>query len=169
MKALVTYYSESGNTEKLANAVFEGIEHAEKGILPVQEVSNLDSYDLILVGFPVKSHSVPGKVKAVVKKIPDGKNVAFFSTHGSLRGGELAITAFYDALVLAKHVRILGTFGCRGKVKQKIIDSLMEKAEHRAWAQEAQSAVGHPDEADLEDGKTWARWMVTRARSHSGS
>ena len=29
MKALVTYYSQTGNTEKLAQAIYEGIEPAE--------------------------------------------------------------------------------------------------------------------------------------------
>lgn len=167
MKALVTYYSESGNTEKVANAVFEGVTEAKKEILPLREVSDASGYDLVFLGFPVQAHSVPGKAAAFVKGLPEGQKTAFFATHGSLRGGELAVTAFYHALTLAKHVKILGTFGCRGKVKQKIIDGLMQKAEHRAWAEEAQSAAGHPDSADLEDAKEWARWMVTRSRSHA--
>ena len=167
MKVLVTYYSESGNTEKLANAVFEGIEQAEKEIMPIKEVSSATGYDLILIGFPVQAHSVPGKVAAFVKGIPEGQKVAFFATHGSLRGGELAVTAFYYALTLAKHAIVLGTYGCRGKVKQKIIDGLITKAEHRTWAEEAQGAMEHPDQADLEDGKDWAQSMITRARAHS--
>ena len=166
MKVLVTYYSQSGNTEKLANAVFEGVDQAEKEIVPIKEVSDVNGYDLILIGFPVQAHSVPGNVEAFIKGIPEGQKVAFFATHGSLRGGELAVTAFYHALTLAKHAVVLGTFGCRGKVGQKILDALMEKVEHQAWAREAQSASGHPDTADLEDGKAWAQWMVTRARSH---
>jgi len=167
MKALVTYYSQSGNTEKLANAVVEGIEQAEKEIMPIKEVSSVTGYDLILIGFPVQAHSVPGKVEAFVKGIPEGQKVGFFATHGSLRGGELAVTAFYYSLTLAKHAVVLGTFGCRGKVNDKILDAVRQKAEHRAWAEEAQSAMGHPDQADLEDGKDWAQSMITRARAHS--
>jgi hypothetical protein len=49
-------------------------------------------------------------------------------------------------------------------VKQKLIDALMPKAEHRAWALEAQGSAGHPDEADLEDGREWAKRMVVKAR-----
>jgi hypothetical protein len=41
----------------------------------------------------------------------------------------------------------------------------MKKPEHRGWAIEAQSATGHPGEADLEDGKEFARWMMTKVRS----
>jgi flavodoxin len=164
MKVLVAYFSETGNTEKLAKAVFEGIEGSEKEILPIQEVAGVDGYDVIFIGFPVQSHSMPDKVEAFVKKLPEGQKVAHFATHGSMRGGEMAVTAFYHALTIAKHVVILGTFGCRGQVKQKIIDALIQKAEHRGWALEAQGAAGHPDEADLEDGRDWAGKIMSKAR-----
>ena len=166
MKTLVAYYSESGNTEQLARAILDGIEQPQKEIRSIKEVTGVDDYDLIFCGFPVQSNSVPPIAEGFIKSIPGGKKVAFFATHGSLRGGKLAVTAFYYALTLASHLSVLGTFGCRGKVKQKIIDELMQKAEHKAWAEEAQSAAGHPNGVDLEDGKEWARWMVARARSH---
>lgn len=166
MKALVTYYSETGNTEKLANAVAKGIEGMEKEIKPMAEVSALDGYDLIFFGFPVQSHSVPSKAAAFIKGIPKDKKVAFFSTHGSYRGGELAIQAFYHTLSLAPHLKVLGTFGCRGKVNQKLIDELMKKAEHKSWAMEAQSAIDHPNAADFEDGKNWAQKMTKKATSN---
>jgi flavodoxin len=166
MKVLVTYLSETGNTEKLARAIFDAVEAAEKEVLPVQDVSGADNYDVIFIGFPVQAHSVPGKVRAFAQDLPGGQKVAYFATHGSMTGGELAVTAFYEALNIAKNAVTLGTFGCRGKVKQQIIDSLMQKAEHRAWAQEAQGAAGHPDEADLEDGQEWAKRMMVKARAH---
>jgi len=165
MKVLVAYLSETGNTEKLAQAVFDAVEASHKEILPVKEVSEFEGYDVVFIGFPVQAHSVPGKAQAFAKNLPKGQKVAYFATHGSMRGGELAITAFYDALNLVKDSVVLGTFGCRGRVKQKIIDALMEKAEHRAWAQEAQSAAGHPDEADLEDGREWTQRMIIKARA----
>jgi len=165
MKVLVTYFSETGNTEKLAKAVFEAVESYKTEILRIQEVTGVDGYDVIFIGFPVHSHSVPGKVEAFANKLPEGQKVAYFATHGSMRGGELAVTAFYHALNIAKNAVILGTFGCRGKVKQKIIDGLMEKHEHRAWAEEAQSAAGHPNEADLEDARAWVERMIVKARA----
>ena len=163
MKALVTYYSETGNTKKLAQSIYEGIKEKKKEILPLAEVKNIDNYDIIFCGFPVHSHSVPGKAESFLKEIPEGKKVALFATHGSLRGGEKAITAFYHALSLLKKITIIGTFGCQGMVKNKIIDALMEKAEHKAWTIEAQGSVGHPNSADLEDGKNFAGMMMTKA------
>jgi flavodoxin I len=165
MKALVAYYSDTGNTEKLARAIYEGIEQAEKEILHIKEVKDVEDSNIIFCGFPVQSHSVPGKVEAFIKSIPEGKKLAFFATHGSLRGGQLAIQAFHSALSLTSKTTVLGTFGCRGKVKSSIIDALMKKALHRSWAIEAQSAVGHPNESDFEDAKAWAKAMIAKARA----
>lgn len=165
MKVLVTYFSETGNTEKLAKAIFEAVDTSKKEILPIQEVGGVEGYDVIFLGFPVHAHNVPGKVEAFAKKLPEGQKVAYFGTHGSMKGGELAITAFHHALGIAKNAVVLGTFGCRGKVKQKVIDGLMEKLEHQAWVQEAQSAAGHPDEADLEDAREWTEKMIIKARA----
>ena len=165
MKVLVAYYSDTGNTQKVADAIYDAVGESEKEICLAKEASNLSDYDLIFCGFPVQSMGLPGKMEEFVKGIPEGKKVAFFATHGSLRGGALAITAFFAALSLSKNLKVMGTFGCRGVVKQAIIDALLKKAEHRGWALEAQSAMGHPDEADLEDAKAFAKTMVTKARA----
>ncbi len=165
MKVLVSYYSDTGNTKKVADAIYDAIKESEKEICLAEEAPDLSDYDLIFCGFPVQSMGLPGKMENFVKGIPEGKNVAFFATHGSLRGGELAITAFFAALGLSKNLKVMGTFGSRGVVKQGIIDALLKKPEHRGWALEAQSAAGHPDAADLEDAKAFAAAMVTKARA----
>ena len=164
MKALVTYFSESGNTEKLAQAIYEGVKASAKEIAPVSE-ANANEADVIFVGFPVHASSVPTKVEKFIKDIPQGKMVAFFVTHGSLRGGQLAITALHYALSLALKLSVLGTFGCRGQVKPEIIEALLQKPELKGWAMEAQSAADHPDDADLKDGKEFATLMIGKARN----
>ena len=164
MKVLVTYYSESGNTKNLAKAIFEGMNASAKEMVSIGE-ANTDQADVIFIGFPVHASIVPTKVENFIKALPEGKMVAFFVTHGSLRGGQLAITALHHALSLAVKLTVLGTFGCRGQVKPELIEALLEKPEHRGWAMEAQSAAGHPDEADFEDGKEFADLMIGKARN----
>ena len=163
MNILVTYYSQTGNTEKIAGAVYEAL-GGEKDLIPVQEVEDPDSYDLIFCGFPVHSHSVPLPVQDFIKRIPSGKKIALFVTHGSLRGGELATTAIEHAVTLASHLKVLGTFGSRGRVDPKIIEALSKKPEHRAWAETAKSAASHPDEPDLADARQFAKIVSTAAR-----
>ncbi|MCX5819405.1 MAG: hypothetical protein NT047_05790 [Deltaproteobacteria bacterium] len=161
MKALVTYYSQTGNTEKVARAIYEAI-HVEKELLPVQDVKGTAGYDIIFVGFPVHAHSVPAKLLPFFKGLPDGQNIALFCTHGSLRGGHLPKQALEHAIGLATRAKILGTFGVRGKADAKIIESLMKQVEHRAWAEEAQGAHEHPNEMDLADGKEFARGVLAK-------
>jgi flavodoxin len=165
MKVLVTYYSDTGNTEKVAQAIYEGIQKAEKEILPIHEIGNVEEYDLIFCGFPVHASSVPQKGERFLKTIPQGKKVAIFATHGSLRKGQLATTAFDYAVSLLSKAKAIGTFGCRGKVKPDLLEALAKQPEHRAWAEEAQGAAAHPDEADLEDARDFAKKMLKKALS----
>lgn len=161
MKVLVTYYSQTGNTEKLARSIYEAI-HVEKELRPIQEVTNVENYDLIFVGFPVQAHSVPAKAIPFFKNLPAGQKIALFCTHGSLRGGQLPRQAIEHAIGLASRAKVLGTFGVRGKVDAKLIDALIKLAEHRSWAEEAQGASAHPTESDLADGKTFAQEILAK-------
>ncbi len=161
MKVLVTYYSQTGNTEMLARAIYEAI-HVEKELLPIRDVKTMQGYDVIFVGFPVQAHSVPAAVVPFFKNLPAGQPIALFCTHGSLRGGQLPKQAIEGAIGLASRARILGTFGVRGTVNPKVIDSLMKMMEHQAWAEEAQGAAGHPDAADLADAKDFARTILAK-------
>jgi len=164
MKVLVAYYSESGNTEKLARAIYDGMNVPEKEIAPIGKANPID-YDVIFVGFPVQASSVPAKMEKFIKSVPEGKKLAFFVTHGSFRGGQLAIAALYHAFSLALKITVLGTFGSRGQVKPSLINALIKNPEHKVWALEAQSAAGHPDKADLADGQEFANLMIAKARN----
>ncbi|HSW39762.1 MAG TPA: flavodoxin family protein [Acidobacteriota bacterium] len=161
MKILVAYYSETGNTEKIAFAIYDSI-HAEKEIKKVMDLDNPQGYDLIFFGFPVVEHSVPPQAAAGLKKIPEGQKIAFFSTHGSMRGGIKARQAFEHALGLAAKARVLGHFGCRGKVPSSLLEWFEGKIEHRAWAEEAAGSFRHPDENDMEDAKRFAAEMIDK-------
>lgn len=161
MKVLVTFYTQTGNTEKVAKAIYEAVT-VQKEILPLTQARPA-GYDLIFCGFPVQAHSVPGKTADFIKGLPKGQKVAFFATHGSLRGGQLPRQAFESAAGLAVSLKVLGQFGCRGKVDPKVIDALMKKPEHKAWAEEALGASGNPDAADLKEAAEFAQAMVGKA------
>jgi flavodoxin len=168
MKILVAYYSQTGNTLKVAEAIFSGIKHNQKLLLPIDQVDDPGKYDLIFCGFPVQHHSIPAKMTHFLQSIAPGRKIALFATHGSLRGGEKAIAAFYTAFSLTGGRTILGTFGCRGQVQFALLDKWMEKPQERSWALEAQSANGHPDAADLEDARSFADLMLHSAEHFHG-
>ena len=159
-KFLVTFLSQTGNTKKIAEAIFEGLE-GDKTIKPMDEVQEIEDYSLIFIGFPVHSHSVPYKIESFLKKIPKGEKIALFSTHGSLPGGRLAREALEHAVVIASKVKVLGTFSCRGKVSLAALEVLSKSPEHKAWTEMAASARTHPDEGNLEDARSFAKWVMT--------
>jgi flavodoxin len=159
-KTLVTYFSHTGNTRLVAEAIAEAL-GGEAMAKPMAEAGDLAPYHLIFAGFPVQTHSVPYPAEVFLKSIPDGKNVALFSTHGSVAGSNLSREALEYASVLVAKTHLLGTFSCRGKVSTKALEVLMQSPEHEAWADMAVSAATHPDKSDLEDAQAFARWIVT--------
>ncbi len=158
-KILVTYLSQTGNTKKIAQAIFEGLE-GDKTIKPMDEVQEIEEYSLIFIGFPVHSHSVPYKIESFLQKIPQGEKIALFSTHGSLPGGHLAREAVEHAAVIASKAKVLGTFSCRGKVSMAALEILSKSPEHKAWTEMAPSSQTHPDEGDIEDAKSFAKRIM---------
>ena len=98
-KVLVTYFSRTGNTKKIAEAIHDSIDQ-DKIILPLDKVQDMGPYGLVFIGFPVQSHSVPYEAEVFLKKVPAGKKIALFSTHGSLSGMRLSREALEYASIL---------------------------------------------------------------------
>ncbi len=160
-RTLVAYYSRTGNTRLVAEAIYAEIP-GEKALKPIAEVEDAASYETIFVGFPVQSHTVPYPVEVFLKKIPAGKRVALFSTHGSVSGSTLATEAVEYASLLVSKARIVGTFTCRGKVSLDALEIFMRSAEHAAWAEMAASAATHPDAHDLAEARVFARAVMAQ-------
>lgn len=163
-KTLVTYFSQTDNTKKIAEAIYAAIP-ANKEIKAMRELAaeEFAAYELIFIGFPVHSHSVPYAVEKTLKSVPAGKKLALFSTHGSLAGGRLSREALEYASVLTSQAQLLGSFSCRGKVSPPALLDLERSPEHKAWAEMAVSAATHPDESDAADAAAFANWILTLA------
>lgn len=161
-KVLVTYFSRTGNTRKIAEAI-HGALSGDRDLLPMDQVMDLAPYGLVFIGFPVQSHSVPYKAEEFLKSVPAGKKVALFSTHGSLPGMRLSREAIEYASVLISKAKLLGTFSCRGRVSMQALEALGKSPEHETWADMAVTANTHPDEHDVADARAFATWIATRS------
>ncbi len=164
---LVAYFSLTGNTKEVAAAIFATLPEP-RTMKPIDEVRDLTEYDLIFIGFPVHSHSVPIPVEKFLRSIPKGRKIALFSTHGSHTGSRLSREAIEHAVVLSSQAKVISTFSSRGKVSPQALEVLGRSPEHEAWAEMASSARTHPNEHDLEDAANFGRWVLTLAR-HQGS
>lgn len=113
-KALIAYFSETGNTEKLANLIHEQVgadmfkiepvtpypngeelfdytkEEQDKDERPeIKGTVNIDDYDIIFIGYPIWWYEVPQIIKTFLDQYDlSGKTIIPFNTHeGSGDGG----------------------------------------------------------------------------------
>jgi flavorubredoxin len=90
-RILVLYYSRSGNTEKMANAVAEGAKSAGAPDVELAyhiNAEDLVSYDAIVLGTPTYHHDMPIDMKKLFEDAADkqvnlkGKAGAAFGSYG---------------------------------------------------------------------------------------
>jgi len=90
-KILIVYYSHTGNTEKMAKAVAEGIRTVQKVEVELKRHESpwsLDSFDAILIGAPTYSHNMTNNIRKFLEEIAfnninlEGKIGAAFGSYG---------------------------------------------------------------------------------------
>jgi len=120
MKALVVYDSLYGNTEKIAEAIAEGINSTGDAIFRrANEVSlkDLESIDLLIVGAPTQAGRASQPLQAFLNRIPQNEisniNVAAFDTRFQAQGRSWAMRKFLGALGYAAG-RIAKTLQSKG-------------------------------------------------------
>jgi flavodoxin I len=109
-KILVLYYSQTRNTEKMAEAVAEG---AKNGKVEVElsyyvEAEDLGKFDAILVGVPTYHHDMPLDIKRLFEEAA-GKGI-------SLKG---------------KTAAAFGSFGWSGEAPKLVLEIIKNKFEMR--------------------------------------
>jgi flavorubredoxin len=106
-KVLVLYYSRSGNTEKMAKAVAEGIQRSsgiEVELSYHVEAKELSSFDAILIGAPTYRNDMPMDFKNLFDEA---------ATQGIDLRGKLAA--------------VFGSYGWSGQAPQLVADLLKDK------------------------------------------
>ena len=152
MKVLIVYSSQSGNTKKLAQAAYDAVSQ-DKEIFPVEDAPLGDGYDVVIVGFWLKAGKPDPKTQEYLEKIGNGQKLFLFATHGAAPGSDHAKNAMNFARDLAENAEIIGTFSCQGEVNPKVLEKVKAKPEPPVWLSDADDAVGHPDENDIESFK----------------
>lgn len=152
-KCVIIYFSLTGNTEKVARAIYKGVTGTgcSCDIIPMKEAdpAKLEGYDIIGFGNPIMGQlrwNVYNFLKAV--RYVGGKHLFLFSTAHS--GGN-NFNALYT--VLKEHgLTFIGGRAYKG-------------AEYGPLGEPCPTAAdGHPDKIDLEDAEAFGRQMVENSR-----
>ena len=114
MNALIVYWSKTGNTEKVALTIQEGLEEIGLDVslkrVEDAEDTDMDAYDLVCLGFPSYQWRIPqpmdmflnrkfsayrsqGRVKVGAPKVPGKKALVFCTYSGPHTGIREAIPA----------------------------------------------------------------------------
>lgn len=147
MKSLVIYSSQTGNTRKLAEAVYDVLT-GEKEIFPTSAAPEPSEYDFIAAGFWLKAGKPDPDTSSYLPRIK-GKSLFLFATHGAAAASQHAVDAMAAAKELAGAAKIMGTFNCPGAVDPKLIETAGAKPQPPVWLADAPAATGHPDAADI--------------------
>lgn len=174
MKVLVAYYSETGNTEKIARAICEEVsgEH-EAHLKKIKEVvaDVLNDYDLVFLGSACHSTDLAAPVKRILETLPELPKfkLAGFFTHATTCAGELfnrwasnCIVSFEKASK-EKQIDFKGYYNCQGAPSPPIEEFIkkMILTSTNGWEEYIEEVRKHPSPEDLQKAKEFARKVLS--------
>ena len=171
MKILVTCFSQTGNTEKIAHAILDELAQShETDYTAVDEIDaeHLNAYDLVFLGSPIHAGGLAAPVKELLKALPDnpGYKLAAFMTHASSalnkQGYESGVQQFHD-ISKEKRIDCLGCYDCQGRLTHELHD-MVQKAQNvpdDEWAEKMAECDKHPSKEDEDKARAFARDMAS--------
>ncbi|MBN1625549.1 MAG: 4Fe-4S binding protein [Deltaproteobacteria bacterium] len=155
MKSIVIYYSQTGNTKKIGQAIQKGItrQTGQCDLVRVKEITpaKLEKYDLIGIGAPTWSSCPSPIVIYFCKNLPPtlkGKHFFWYSTHGTMPG-RCIIRGVQPLKEAGMTVIGWKDWYCGCKVPGHM----------KPWYTD-----GHPDEIDLAEAESFGEAMVEHSR-----
>lgn len=164
MKTLVTYFSQTGKTKLVAEAIFGAI-RGDKEIKAFDEVDSLEGYDLTFIGFPIMGFGPAQQGKDFLGKYAAGRKTALFITHASPENQEGLDQWLAKCREAAAGTDLLGMFDCQGELSKPIAEFLMKSDDPnmRAFGERRQETLGQPDEARLQRAREFAKKIMGKA------
>jgi ferredoxin len=150
LKGIVVYYSSTGNTAQIANALYKGMKSVIScDVVPVMKMNpkKMAKYDVMAIGAPNWYMREPAVMRTFTDDMPrmDGKHCVIFGTHGMSPQGQFWSLSFNP---LRKGMTIIGWSDWSGPD----FVSPHHGVPHAAW--------GHPDNIDLAEAEAFGRKMA---------
>jgi flavodoxin len=163
MKVLVAYMSQTGNTRKVAEAIFGEIQ-AEKEIKELKDLDGLEGYDLYFVGFPMHAFGPAHAAKGFLEQHAAGKDIVLFNTHASADDDEVLQEWLGNCRAAAVGANVIDLFHCQGEMSEQVADMMKKSGDSNmiAWAEGRDATLGQPDAARLERARVFAREIMGR-------
>ena len=171
VKILITYHSDTGNTEKVGKAMKDALDEQGQDVTAVNakdvDPSSLKSYDLVVIGSAILGARIIGKhAKTLLTNTELPPKVAFFYTHQQKRTYPKAFGKIAEKLEKEGTTKILGEFECigdalamDGAMKEKFLSSMTPEQRKEA-EKHFERIKGRPNEEDLEKAKQFAKSLI---------
>lgn len=169
IKYKVVFTSKTGNTEKLAKAVYEAISDSSKDIERLSERTKTEEAQVYLVGFWVDRGSCSIDVMDFLDEL-DEKQVLMFGTCGSDPDEEFCrrIETNIKAFILDGN-EYLGMYLSQGKMPMRIRRKYEDMQGTKEMGEQAERMISnfdeallHPDAEDLEGVKLFVREILEK-------
>ena len=149
MKSVVVYYSQSSNTEKIAQTIARGLGSKAMKLNEV-DPRTLSGYDVIAIGSPVHGGAPNKKVMEFISQMPDltGKKAGLFCTK-SMFGDKPTIAAMRKGIE-AKGMTFAGSYCAIGF--SRFIGDFGPRIFHR----------GHPSKEELAKAEEFGRGLLQK-------
>jgi flavodoxin len=171
MKVLVAYFSQTGNTEKIAAAIHDAASQsndaAMKGLADVTP-EDLNDCDLVFVGSPIHAANIAKEVVEFLGQLPASADLklAGFITHAApaypQQDLEGMAKPFSDACQ-DKGIDYKGCFNCQGYLGDFMHEAVqkMQNLTDEQWAENVKQMTGHPNADDEEKARAFTESVLS--------
>ena len=169
MKILITYFSNTGNTEKIAKNMKDGLINYDVDLIHAKDVdpTTLSSYDLVFLGSGVYASKIDKSILTMIKRaVPElPAKFVYFCTHASLKLYQEPFKRITN-IIKEYNCEIIGEFDCVGEnlgipldTQFAMLERLPEDQREKA-KKDRKKIKGRPNEMDLENAKNFAISLV---------
>lgn len=170
MKILISYFSNTGNTEKIALGIKEGMQGHEIDLMKAKETDPtlLNQYDLVVLGSGIYAGKVSKVLVNLIKKaetLPD--KFAFFCTHASEDMYQNAWKVIRKKLLI-EEITIIGEFNCLGQQLGIPIQTRMEMLDNLPPERKSllkkhlENLKGRPNVTDIDNARKFGKSLVSK-------
>jgi flavodoxin I len=167
---LVTYFSQTGNTEKIARAISEEASQAnETELKKLEDVSPDDvaRYDFIYIGSPLHDYNLAAPVKEFLDSIQTGadQKIAGFITHCAPTYSDQELDRITEPIKTAcqeNGMEYKGCFNCQGELIEALHDFIKVELDlsDEEFEELIEQMTGRPNEDDVVNAKAFAKEVL---------
>jgi len=169
MKILTAYFTQTGNTERIAKAIHEVASAQHETVihkLDAARYPSLDGYNLIFIGSPCHAGTLAAPVRDFLAQLPDNPpfHLAGFITHASPAYSKTDFEnciSFFASLCKKKNIPYHGCFECQGSLAPNLHELVKKSKKISDDEWERFMTAGHPDKEDEHNARIYARKVLT--------